>query len=61
MYSPPFSKLLNAFIWIQRQFWFKIGSSEAGNVDSDAKNGGTFDELYPRADSRDFEKNFFLS
>ena len=59
MYSSPFSKLLKAFIWIQRQFWFKIGSSEAVHVDSDAKNGGTFDELYPRADSRDFEKNVF--
>ena len=59
MYSSPFSKLLNAFIWIQRQFRFKIYSSGAGHVDSDAKNGGTFDELSPEAGSRDFEKQFF--
>ena len=59
MYSSPFSKLLNAFIWIQRQFRFKIDSSGAWHVDSDAKNGGTFDELSPGAGSRDFEKQFF--
>jgi hypothetical protein len=59
MYSSPFSKLLNAFIWIERQFRFKSDSSRARHVDSDAKNGGTSDELSFRAGNRDFEKQFF--
>ena len=59
MYSSPFCKLLNAFIWIERQFWSQIDSSGAGYVDSDANNDGTFDELYRRVGSRDFEKQFF--
>jgi hypothetical protein len=59
MHASPFSKVLNGFIRIQRQFRFKIDSSGVGHVDSDAKNGGTFDELYSRAGSRDFEKQLF--
>jgi hypothetical protein len=49
MHSLPFCKLWNSFIRIHRQFWSKIN----------ARNGGTFDELYSPADNPDFQKTRF--
>jgi hypothetical protein len=35
-----------------------IDSSEARHIETDARNGEIFGDLYPKADSPDFKKNF---
>ena len=41
MHSVSLSKLLNAFIWIQRPLSVRTDSSGARHNESDKKNGGT--------------------
>ena len=54
-----FFELMKTFVWIQPSFSFKIDSSGARHVATDVKNGGIFVELYPTADSPDFQKKLF--
>jgi hypothetical protein len=56
MDSSPLSKLWNAFIRIQRQVWLKIDCFTERRVKINARNGGTFDELYSAANKPDFQK-----
>jgi hypothetical protein len=39
----------------------QIDSSGAWHVETDAKNGGTFDELYHAAGRPDLKKTYFLN
>ncbi len=54
IYSSLLSKLLNAFIWIWCQFWFRIHRCEVRHAES----GGILHELYIRAGNLIVKKYF---